>query len=223
MTDDISAAFHCMLYHPDMGPAFAAVWKDWLVIPVSSVFGARDAPGNYMRKGELRAHFGNYTRLTPAAFDTPLIERLQLPPPPTPEEVATFAQAIPDSINTGVSLRPDGSPERRLSSFVDDTGTAHARRDHFLAAAAASVHSAYVMFGHPEEDPDRPPCINPTKWKEEVFHHLTFLGYYINSRRMTVSWPVDKRNKLRIFLDVLVNPGSRTRQVPVSSIRNSIP
>jgi hypothetical protein len=42
MTDDISAAFHRVLYHPDMGPAFAAVWKDWLVIPVSSVFGACD-------------------------------------------------------------------------------------------------------------------------------------------------------------------------------------
>jgi hypothetical protein len=82
MTDDISATFHRVLYHPDMGPAFAAVWKDWLVIPVPSIFGARDAPGNYIRKGELRAHFGNFARLTPATFDTPLIKRLCLPPTP---------------------------------------------------------------------------------------------------------------------------------------------
>jgi hypothetical protein len=217
MTDDISAAFHRVLYHPDMGPAFAAVWKEWLVIPVSSIFGARDAPGNYMRPGELRAHFGNFVRLTQAAINTPLIERLRLPPPPTPEEVATFVQATPDSINTGVAIRADGNPERRLSSFVDDTGTAHAR-DHFLAAAAASVHSAYVMFGHPDDDPNRPPCINPTKWNEEVFHHLTFLGYHIDSRRMTVSWPVDKRNKLRIFLDVLLDDNRNKRRSSPTSV-----
>jgi hypothetical protein len=34
MTDDISAAFHRVLYHPDIGPAFATVWKSHLIIPV---------------------------------------------------------------------------------------------------------------------------------------------------------------------------------------------
>jgi hypothetical protein len=60
------------------------------------------------------------------------------------------------------------------------------------------------MFGHPEMDPLRPPCINPIKWSEVVHHGLLFLGYYIDTRSMTMSWPVAKRQKLVVFLDILL-------------------
>lgn len=207
MADDISSAFHRVLYHPDMAPAFATVWRNWLIIPVSAIFGSRSSPGDYMRKGETRSHFANHVILPDSAFETPLITRLQLPPPPTPAEASVFAQASADTLNPGIRLSPTGIPERRQPSFVDDTGTAHVRH-HFLAAAAASVHAAYVMFGLPSEDPTRPPCINPTKWSDEVCHQLLFLGYHIDTRRMTVSWPIPKRLKLRLFLDGLLQDAS---------------
>lgn len=218
MTDDISAAFHRVLYHPDIAPAFATVWKTYLVIPVSSIFGARNSPGCYMWKGEIRSHLANFTRLTANAFSDTLITRLVLPPPPTAEESAQFQQATADSINRGINIHPDGTPERRHPSFVDDTAVAHSR-DNFIAAAAASVFSAYVVFGRPEEDPFRPPCINPLKWSDTVFHHLQFLGYHVDTRLMTVAWPIDKRQKLKFFLRPLLEDSASRHITPHSISR----
>jgi hypothetical protein len=203
MTDDVSAAFHRMLYHPDIAPAFATVWREYLIIPVSCIFGSRSSPGDYMRKGELRSHYANHMTIPPEVFNEPLIQRIILPPVPSPEEAASFSQATADEINPGITVAADGTPERRGPVFVDDTGNAHIRA-WIIATIAASLHAAYVMFGHPSGDPDRPPCINPIKWHDAVFHHLTFLGYFIDTRRMLVCWPLKAREKLRHFLDVLL-------------------
>jgi hypothetical protein len=208
MTDDISAAFHRVLYHPDVAPGFASVWRQWLIVPASAIFGSKSSPGNYMWKGEMRAHLSNHMALVPSSTDIPLVARLRLPPPPTDSEKNSFCLATADSLHQGIIFRPNGSPERRHPSFVDDTGVAHIRQ-HFMTAASASVHSAYVMFGHPEEDANRPPCINPDKWKENVNHQLQFLGYHIDTRTMAVSWPITKREKLAIFLNVLLDDASQ--------------
>jgi hypothetical protein len=119
-----------------------------------------------MCKGEMRAHLGHLPVL-PAALTDPLIQRLQLSPPLTDEESTTLAQATQDSLNPGILVRSNGTPERRLPAFVDDTGIAHIR-PHIIKAAEASVQSAYVIFGHPDKDPLRPPCINPLKWSESA-------------------------------------------------------
>lgn len=214
IADDISAAFHRILYHPDLAPAFATVWKQFLIIPVSAIFGSRSSPGNYMWKGELRSHYANFMEVPAEAFQEPLITRLRLPPPPSADEISRFQHAVPDSKNPGIRFSARGVPERRHPSFVDDTGVAHVR-SHFLTAVAASVHAAYVMFGHPLDDPMRPPCINPIKWKEDVLHTLEFLGYHIDTRTMTVSWPLAKRSKLRLFLDMLLGDAdTRSRSTP---------
>ncbi|MGL5812789.1 MAG: hypothetical protein ACRCYW_05585, partial [Aeromonas sp.] len=168
-TDDISAAFHRVLYHPDMGPAFATVWRCWLVLPVSAIFGWRASSSLYMLYGELRAYFANVMDVPQQALEEPLIQRIQLPKSAPPDVVATFARATADSLNQGIILRPDGTIERHQPVFVDDTGIAHIIK-FFIESAVASVYAAYVLFGHPTEDPYRPPCINPSKWKEVVTH-----------------------------------------------------
>jgi hypothetical protein len=218
MTDDISAAFHRVLYHPDMAPAFATVWKHHLIVPVSAIFGSKSSPGNYMWKGELRSHFANVATIPKSTFAESLISRIALPPPPTSEEAATFGQAHADTLNPGIVIKADGTPERRQPSFVDDTGVAHVRSQ-FITAAAASVYAAYTMFGHPSEDPTRPPCINPVKWSDTVFHHLQFLGYYIDTRLMLVAWPIDKRKKLAIFLNDILTHTADARITPHSVSR----
>ena len=200
MTDDISAAFHRCLYHPDMGPAFATVWKDYLIIPVSAIFGSKSSPAEYMLRGELRSHYTNFMLVPSEAFDIDLIQRLQLPNPPDDMEIELFAKAVADDINHGITFDKDGNPERRQPVFVDDSPTAHILNE-FLKSAAASVYAAYVLFGTPEDDPNRPPCINPRKWTDEVNHQMQFLGYFIDTRSMVVAWPIAKREKLRILID----------------------
>jgi hypothetical protein len=122
-------------------------------------------------------------------------------------------------INPGIRALPNGQPERRLPAFVDDTGIAHIRA-HLLDAAAASVQAAYVVFGHPDEDPNRPPCINPSKWVDSVSHTLIFLGYHVDTRTMVVSWPIAKRHKLVLFIDViLANHAASLRSTPLEISR----
>jgi len=200
-TDDISAAFRRVLYHPDVAPAFASVWDQWLIIPVSLIFGARNSPSIYMLLGEARSHLAHHLPPPPSAYATPLIDRLTLPPPPTAD--TPISPAIHDSLNPGISFLPDGSPELRMPVFVDDTGVAHARQ-FFRTAVTASVHAAYTIFGAPESDPARPPCINPSKWTDHPTHITKFLGFHINSRTMEVAWPLDKREKARDYITTLL-------------------
>jgi hypothetical protein len=42
--DDVHAAFHRMLYHPDIAIVFAFVFQEFQCIPVGTVFGARNSP-----------------------------------------------------------------------------------------------------------------------------------------------------------------------------------
>ncbi|MCE2996495.1 MAG: hypothetical protein LW863_12930, partial [Flammeovirgaceae bacterium] len=210
-TDDISAAFRRVLYHPEVAPAFASVWDQWLIIPVSLIFGARNSPSLYMLLGEARGHLAHHLPLQPSAFSTPLLTRLTIPPPPPSD--TTFNQATADTLNPGILIHPDGTPEYRMPAFVDDTGVAHARQ-FFPTAVAASVNAAYATFGAPEDDPNRPPCINPLKWNNHPTHTSTFLGFHINSRTMEVAWPLDKREKARDFIATLLSNDARDGCTP---------
>lgn len=51
--DDIQAAFHRVLYHPDAMKVFASVVMEFLILPVGSIFGARNSPSNFTILSEL--------------------------------------------------------------------------------------------------------------------------------------------------------------------------
>lgn len=204
LADDISAAFHRILYHPAMAPVFASVWAQHLIIPVGSIFGAHDSPSNYMVFGELRSHYDTHMTGILNAPLTDLANQVTLAPPLTPLLATNLEQAYADEINPGI-LRPhDHDVERQLPSFVDDSGNAHIHK-HFRLAVNASVIAAYTIFGHPHEDPTRPPCINPSKWTPHATHLLTFLGYTIDSRKMIIIWPLAKRQKLDTYITTLLD------------------
>ena len=202
LTDDISAAFHRILYAPAMAIVFASVWMEYLVIPVGTIFGSRSSPSTYMVHGELRSHFAQHMPDAHLAPLTDLAARVDIGEDPPWEERQFFAQATADAINTGLANPEGPNPDRRQSSFVDDSGNAHVRR-FFRPVINASVRAAYMIFGWPQDDPNRPPCINPLKWLAIATHMLKFLGYLIDTRRMVVIWPIDKRQRMRTFLNEL--------------------
>jgi hypothetical protein len=50
---DIQAAFHHILYHPDAGIIFAAVFCEFLIIPIGTIFGAHNSPSSFTLLSEL--------------------------------------------------------------------------------------------------------------------------------------------------------------------------
>jgi hypothetical protein len=82
--DDVHAAFHQMLYHPDLTIVFAFVFMEFLCIPEGSVFGARNSPSWWCLLVEVRSHLaacGDFSNTTPL-----LADRVRLVLPPTPRE-----------------------------------------------------------------------------------------------------------------------------------------
>jgi hypothetical protein len=195
LADDISGAFRRVLYNPRIALGFGSVFKNYLVIPTALIFGAKNSPSLYMVAAEVRAHIaavlGSLDR-----FTSKLAKNLVFPPTLSDTEASLLVPAVPDS-NHGTLALAGGD---RQPSFVDDTGNAGTHRT-IRTTVNRSVIGAYIMFGFPEESKYRPPVINPTKWECLLSHILTYLGMLINSRQMSVTWPLEKRQKLASMLD----------------------
>jgi hypothetical protein len=59
--DDIQAAlFHRILYHPDARIIFASVFCEFLIIPIGTIFGARNSPSFFTLLSKLRAHVSSF-------------------------------------------------------------------------------------------------------------------------------------------------------------------
>ena len=195
--DDIQAAFHRVIYHPDAMKAFASVVQEFLVLPVGSIFGARNSPSDFTILSELRSHAAsnqNFRDNDEMVNMTDLAQRVRLIPPPTPREAAAIVPAISDSHHQGIQ-----DARYHNSTFVDDNGTVDTRA-RIRGAIDNSVRSAYVIFGHPSGD-RRPPCLSEEKWLDLCSYTMQYLGFYIDTRRMIVAWPVEKRRQLASLID----------------------
>jgi hypothetical protein len=121
----------------------------------------------------------------------------QFAPTATEEEKATFAVAIPDSVNIGVV---DAEGRRRAPTYdhhVDDNMYGDII-ELMPLAAAASVIALYDILGYPDSRiPD------PISWDkfEKVHGHLRrVVGWDFNTRDLTFSLPDDKRKALTVTL-----------------------
>ena len=191
--DDIAAAFHRLLYHPAMAPAYAMVFEQYLCIPTGVVFGAKNSPSLYMIPAELRAHVTAVMNdLDP--FMTTLAAGIQMPQAITTAEAAAIPTAIADDCHQAITCA-----NARPPSFVDDSGIAGIPSE-IRTLINRSIIAAYLTFGFPEES-NSPAVINPKKFPVFIWHLLKFLGFYVDSRTMTVEWPVEKRKELANMLD----------------------
>jgi hypothetical protein len=198
--DDIDAAFRRILYHPDMAIAFAYVFNDYLIVPVGQVFGSRSAPSFFSLTSDVRAWIAT-TQDLPSDPLTPLAQYAELQPLPTLwNPVQDLTPACPDPY-----YQPHSTNEEACflnATFVDDNGIA-AYRDRMPQALHQSVVAAYTVYGFPGED-RRQACINAEKWDKSVSHGMRYLGFMIDTRAMTVTWPFDKREDLRADITELL-------------------
>jgi hypothetical protein len=191
--DDIDAAFRRILYHPDLAIAFAYVFLEFLIIPVGQVFGSRSAPSFFSLTSDIRAWIAT-THDLPANPLTQLAATADLEALPViwnPGEDLT--QACSDQL-----YEPLSAVERACflnSMFVDDNGIAAYRED-MPQALHQSVVAAYELYGFPGDD-RRQSCLNADKWERHVSHIMRYLGFLIDTRRLSVTWPLDKRQELQ--------------------------
>ncbi len=193
-----------MLYHLDLAIVFAYVFQEFLIIPVGFIFGGRSSLSFWCTLAELRAHLASVSRgcgLFPGIPEVDeLVAHISLPPPLTEDEIAELRPAVPDSVNQGV-VAPFLTRSHH-STFVDDNGSV-AVRDNILATIYDSIASAFHLFGLPDSD-RRGPCFALNKWLRHASPILTYLGFEIDTRGLTVTWPVAKRQDLSERIDSLL-------------------
>ena len=192
--DDISTAYHHILYHPVIGIMYAQVFIEFLMIPVGHIFGRWSSPSWYMLPGELHAHMASVTDFGSATAR--LADQVKVPPPLTEKEHSRLAKAQADSIHQG-----DHHLQQLFhnSSFIDDNALA-GWVDCICQALRQSVLSAYVIFGFPDED-RWPPPFNDDKWEDLANYVFKYLGYLIDTRKMVMIWPLEKHRQLASWLD----------------------
>jgi hypothetical protein len=126
--DNIHAAFHRVLYHPDAMVVFASVFEEFLIIPVGTIVGARNSPSFFCLLSELGSHLsfnGTFRDNDKLTNMTPLAQRIRLVPPLTPREESQIVPAVADSRHKGVP--PLFQCWNYNSMFVDDNGLADLR------------------------------------------------------------------------------------------------
>ena len=126
---------------------------------------------------------------TAAATLEPLAMSANLEPLPTDwNPTSALKQACPDPPHP--PLLSDDLLCFANATFVEDNGVA-AYRERMRTALHQSVHSAYLLFGFPSDD-RRQSCLSAERWDSFVSHIVLYLGFLINSRDMTVTWPLSK-------------------------------
>ena len=189
--DDLVTAFKRVRYHPDISSAHAFVFSEFLIIPIGLVFGARDSPSWFCQVSELRAFASQH--LSSLGLDIPdrtLIDLVTFdinPSDPTP-----FTPAFPDKYNRGLTSSSQG-PQ---NTFVDDTVMTELKTL-IRHAAISSVITANLFIGDSSlvEEP-----INSTKFEPYFRYVNEVLGFTINTRKLTISYPLDKQTNLLALL-----------------------
>ena len=210
--DDLDSAFRRILYSPEMAILFAYIFGPYLIIPVGQVFGSRSAPSFFSLTSDIRADLATTGSLV-ENFDTHhQAKHIEIPLPPNPLDLTP---AIADNLN--LPLSDDEQNNYHNATFVDDNGVC-AVRDKIVSALHQSLVAAFLLFGWPWQD-RRSSCMAEDKWSNVASYLVLFLGFYINSRTMTVTWPLYKRQALYADIQMaLASPCKVTPRMTASII-----
>ena len=201
--DDLVTAFRRVRYHPDLAAAHCFVLGNFLILPIGLVFGARDSPSWFTQISELRAFLSeHYSSIGLAIPDRTIIDAVTFPDePPVKSDIAP---AYACSVNTG-----DVSSTGQQNVFVDDTIMVELR-SLIQIAAVRSVAAADILIGHHSLVE---PAVSVEKF-EKYFRHINeTLGFMIDTRELTASYPVYKREKLLKLLSSFVWKGGQSYPV----------
>ena len=189
--NDLLTAFRRVRYHPDASCAHSFVFRHHLILPVGLVFGARDSPGIFCQVSEIRAftsqHFSSLGLPIP---DRTLIDSVEFSSTkPNPQDITPAFADSHQPGTTGTTFGPQ-------PTFVDDTIIIELR-NMIRQAAIHSILAAVLFIGSPLYV-DEP--ISSEKFEKFFSHTNELLGFVLDTRKMVVSYPLDKKEDLLSLL-----------------------
>ena len=192
--DDASSAFRNIKHHPDIAAAYAFI-IDWILyIAVGQTFGSNFSPSNWEPFARARALLAETLFWDDSLVEKhkKYIDKIMFSAPPTPEEVATFVPAHADEFNKGV-LDKDGNPVATPHyTFVDDNHMADIER-YIRRAIAASIEALFIIVGQPDEAVRKLPLSMDKFYQSMCSFDRVQLGKQVNTRRLVVGLPPQKR------------------------------
>ena len=158
-------------------------------------FGDNTSPSNWEPIARARQQLAQILWHKPDIMEQakPYLPEFKFAPPATDLERASFARAIPDSLNTGVL---DAEGHRRSPTYnhhVDDNMYADIT-ELLPRAAATSIIALYEILGYP--DGRIPDPISWDKFESTHGHIRRVVGWDFNTRDLTFALPTDKRTAI---------------------------
>jgi hypothetical protein len=205
--DDIQGAFKWILYNPNMVGMHAFLVRGHMGFNTSQTFGGTTSPANFEYVARARKYVARHFYNQPDVISqaAPYVPTLETTPPPSQYEVTQFATAYKDSKNPGI-VSIDGSPPTPgYNPYVDDTMYI-ATAPNLLRTVSASILAIYTILGTPNHLTID--ALSREKLTTLYSHQRRILGKLIDSRRLMVILPEDKRATIVDLLHTWLNKKS---------------
>jgi hypothetical protein len=193
--DDIQGAFKWLLYNPNLVGMHAFLVGNHMGFNTSQTFGGTTSPANFEYVARARKYVARHLYNQPDIVTqaAPYVPTLETAPPPSPMEVNQFAQAHVDSKNPGKITMDEPIPTPEYNPYVDDTMYC-STAPNLLRAVSASILSIYTILGTPNDLTID--ALSREKLSTLYTHQRRVLGKIIDSRRLMVILPDDKRSSI---------------------------
>ena len=223
--DDAGGAFRHSKQNPNVVAMHAALVGGLLIFMTGQTFGDNYSPSNWEPIARARQQVARFLWVQSYTVATMqgLFSGVTLAPAPSLVEVASFARADSDALNTGVF---DASGHRippLYRTHVDDC--LYADVDEYMKiTVAASLLALFVVLGFPL--PFVPNPLSTDKTSTHYTHQRKSVGWFLDSRSMTVALPSYKVEQLIATLsewttmkDFLLIDAARLQGTLVSATR----
>ena len=172
-----------------------------LWIPTGQVFGSNTSPQNFESAANARELVAEF--LSNAQHEN-LIEKhkniIQKVTFDNTKKNTTLEKAVADKLNPGV-FKDDGSPVNTPHfTFVDDNHMVDVH-DRIKQAMAASIEAIFLVFGEDAPNSTRRSALSLEKYFKAICSWKKIqLGNLVDTRRMVVSHPDEKIEKIKLQL-----------------------
>ena len=211
--DDVSGAFRHVKWNPNVIGMHMFMLFGFIFFCTGLSFGDNTSPAQWEVVALVRQQLAQFLWFVASTIPRvhSYLPPLKLAPLPTASEISAFTPAERDSQNLGVF---DTANQRKSPSYdhhVDDNLYADVAK-HLRQTISASILALYLILGFPEPSKGIRDCISWEKFANTFTHERKSIGWVINSRKLTVSLPPTKRDRL---ISILTN----AQKAPVLSLR----